>query len=288
MTTFHPEVKADDAAPPVAGSSTLLVERKKKAPKGHHAIIDRVRFLAAPLAILSGLALWEIAARLELMNPLFLPKFTAVIRRLWPLLTSGELNEDFAASAGPYFIGIALAASTGIVLGLAMGLIPIVNSALMPWVMIFNSIPRIALIPMIIVILGIGNTMHFFVVFMTAVFPILLNVATGSATVDPHLKQMGKSFGAGTPLVIRKIVLPATVPFMIAGLRLALGRSLVGIIVAELFAARAGIGYRLFQYGDVFDTTGVYSMVIIIAAVGVVFNQGLAMLERRLSVWRTA
>jgi NitT/TauT family transport system permease protein len=288
MTTFRSDVQTEPPVPASSGTSTLLVERRKKAAKRHHALLDKVRFLAAPLAILTGLAAWEIAARLELMNPLFLPEFTAVMRRLWPLLISGELNEDFAASAGPYFIGIALASTTGIVLGLAMGLIPIVNSALMPWVMIFNSIPRIALIPMIIVMLGIGNTMHFFVVFMTAVFPILLNVATGSATVDPHLKQMGKSFGAGSNLVIRKIVLPATVPFMIAGLRLALGRSLVGIIVAELFAARAGIGHRLFQYGDVFDTTGVYSMVIIIAAVGVVFNQGLAMLERRLSVWRTA
>jgi ABC-type nitrate/sulfonate/bicarbonate transport system permease component len=286
MTTIGSDVH-EVVAPPDARAGTL-VERRRVEPPRYAAAGRRLRRFAAPVAIIVGLVLWEVASRVELVDPLFLPRFTDVVGELWPLLSSGELNRDFVASGIPFLAGVLLATAIGITLGLAMGLIPVLNASLMPWVMICNSIPRIALIPMIIVILGISTSMHLFVVLLSATFPVLLNVASGSASVDPHLKLMASSFGASRGLVIRKVVLPATVPFMIAGLRLALGHALIGIIVAELFASKDGIGHRLFQAGHLFDTTGVYAMVIVIAAVGVLINQGLGFFERRLSVWRTS
>lgn len=155
-----------------------------------------------------------------------------------------------------------------------------------PFVAALNATPRVALLPLIVIWIGIGLASKVAIVFLGAVFPIIFNMMTALRTLDASIVRMARSFGAQDGQIFRTIALPASVPFLIAGLRLGAGRGLVGIVVGELYAATAGVGFLIAQFGATFQTDRVFVGVLIITLGGVSLDVVLRFLERRFELWR--
>jgi NitT/TauT family transport system permease protein len=155
-----------------------------------------------------------------------------------------------------------------------------------PWVSMLYATPIIALGPLFILWLGIGAASKIAIVFLTAVFPILINTVSGLTNTDRNLIEVARSFGAGARQIYIKVRMPAALPFIIAGLRLSVARALVGVVVAELFGARAGLGFLILNSAQAFDTAGLFVGVIILAIAGVVAVELLKWLESALAPWR--
>ena len=155
-----------------------------------------------------------------------------------------------------------------------------------PFVTSLYSVPRVALLPLIILWLGIGIESKVAVVFLGAVFPVIVNVMTGMRTVDEALVKCARAFGADNRQVLWTVALPGSVPFMVAGTRLGAGRGLVGIVVGELVASQAGIGHMMSRAGATFQTDKVFVGVILLAAFGLLLSKSLGALEARVDAWR--
>lgn len=248
------------------------------------------RVLSASVGLLSiavGLIVWEIVARREWVDPLFLPRLSDVLDELWSQVSSGDLNEHLVSSGLTFSGGLALSIGIGIPLGLLIGRVPLADRVAAPWLMAFNSVPRIAFIPMLIVMFGLGTQSRIAVVFMTSVFPLVINTASGSRSVDPLLLQMAKSYDVRRSLVFRRIILPATVPYVFAGVHVAVAQGLIGVVVGEMFAANSGVGYQLFRYSSLYRIPAVFAMMIVLGFAGVCLSTLTARLERHFSAWRT-
>ncbi len=237
-------------------------------------------------SLVGGLAAWETIAQLELVEPLFLPKLSDILQDLWKLISSGQLNEHLWVSGQEFGAGILLAIAVGVALGLAMGTSQRVDRALIWWVSGFDAIPRIAFTPLLIVWFGIGLASKIVLVFLSALFPITLATAAGVRTTSRELLEMADSFGIPPDMRFRSVILPAAVPFIVTGIRLGIARGLVGIVVGELFAARAGIGYLLATAGASFSMVRVFAMVIVLAVAGITLTTLARALERRFDSWR--
>jgi NitT/TauT family transport system permease protein len=146
--------------------------------------------------------------------------------------------------------------------------------------------PVIALGPLFVLWLGIGVGSKIAIIFLTSVFPILINTIVGLTTTDRNLIEVARAYGASERQIFTKIRLPSATPFVIAGLRLGVARALVGVVVAELFGARAGLGFMILGSAQNFDTAGLYVGVLILAVAGIVSVELLKALERRLAPWR--
>lgn len=230
-------------------------------------------------------ALWEVIAR-GIDNTLFLAPLTAVVVRGLDLWGSGELQTHIWVSFIEFAGGFALSAIVGILFGVVMAASISVRGLFDPWVSMFYATPIIALGPLFILWLGIGVASKIAIVFLTAVFPILINTVAGLTTTDRNLLDVARSFGATGAQIYRKVRLPAALPFIIAGLRLGVARALVGVVVAELFGARAGLGFLILSAAQSFDTAGLFVGVLILAVAGVVSVEALKWLETRLAPWR--
>jgi NitT/TauT family transport system permease protein len=153
--------------------------------------------------------------------------------------------------------------------------------------MALNSIPRIALIPIIILFAGIGDTARTTVVVVTAIFPIIVNVAAGLRNVDPDILEMGNAFGAGPFARFTSISLPASVPFLLAGFRISVAQGLIGVVIAEFFASNEGLSWLLFRASSLFDIPTVYCMMVLLGLTGVLLSEAAKRLEARFEGWRT-
>jgi NitT/TauT family transport system permease protein len=239
------------------------------------------------LSIIGGFALWELVARAGLVDELFLPPLSSVLAELGALISDGSIGKHVWASGSVLIIGLALSILGGFPLGLLIGRSKVMDTVLSPWLMAFNSVPRIAFIPMLVVVFGIGVSSKVTVVILSAAFPLIINVAAGARTIDPLLVQMARSMGAKRRLVFRAVIIPGVVPFALAGFRVALAQGLIAVVVAELFAATAGIGFLLFRASSLYDIPLVYAMILVLGAAGVLLSQGAKLLERKFESWRT-
>jgi len=236
-------------------------------------------------SFLIAAVLWEVCAR-AIGNTLFLAPLTAVAQRGVELWTSGELQTHIWVSFIEFAGGFLLSAIGGILFGVVMAGSISVRGLFDPWVSMLYATPVIALGPLFILWLGIGVASKIAIVFLTAVFPILINTVSGLTTTDRNWLEVARSLGATPAQIYRKVRLPAALPFIIAGLRLGVARALVGVVVAELFGARAGLGFLILSTAQVFDTAGLFVGVIILAVAGVVSVEALKWLETRLAPWR--
>jgi NitT/TauT family transport system permease protein len=159
--------------------------------------------------------------------------------------------------------------------------------ALDPFVTFFNSIPRVSLTPLFIIWFGIGINSKIAVVFLGAIFAIVINTAAATRNLDPALVRAARSFGASDAQLFRTVVLPGSVPFILTGLRLGLAHALTGVVVAELVAAQAGVGLMMAQAGQTFQTSKVFVGLVIVAGAGVLLTFVLQRIERRFQSWRT-
>lgn len=236
--------------------------------------------------VLTLLVLWQWFGTADEANELFTSYPTKVVATGWDLVQNGELAGDIAISGREFLSGFGLAIVTGIPLGLLMGRYRPVNALFDPLVSFFYATPRIALLPLMIIWLGIGINSKIAVVFLGAVFAILINTLAGVNNLDEALLRRAHSFGANEFQIFRTIALPGSVPFILSGLRLGLGHALVGVVVGELYAATAGVGYLIAVAGNTFQTEKVMVGVLIIAGMGVIFTTILKRIENHFQSWR--
>ncbi|HVZ51398.1 MAG TPA: ABC transporter permease [Pseudolabrys sp.] len=230
--------------------------------------------------------LWEIVARVVVKNPLFFTSLVDVVERGIALWQSGELQTHIWTSFVEFAGGYLLAAVLGILGGIGMAASKTARGFFDPWMSMLYSTPILALGPLFILWLGIGMTSKIAVIFMVAVFPILINTLVGLTTTDRLLLDVGRSLGATPHQLYLKVRIPAALPYIIAGLRLSVARALVGVVVAELFGARAGLGFLILQSAQSFDTAAMFVGVVILAAAGVGSVALLKLVERKMAPWR--
>ncbi len=231
-------------------------------------------------------ALWILAARQFGRNvvPTPLATFEAAQR----LIAEGRLQTALGASLKVYLFGFGLAVVCGIPVGVLMGGFRVLGKSLEVYVFALAATPRVAFIPLIIVIMGLGADAKIFIIFLGALMPILINTYAGVLAVDEELVEMARSVGARRQRIFISIVLPSAVPFVVAGMRLGATIGLINTVVAELYTAVSGLGGLLAIYGNTFRMAEYFVVVIMLATVGVVVTEVLRHAETRLARWRGA
>ena len=246
----------------------------------------RIEFRRGFLSILGGLLLWEALARLLLENELLIPPPSSVLRSMWQLTLSGALNQHFLATLLEFAYGLTTACLIGIMIGYLMGMYSWLDELLDPWIATLYSIPVIAFVPLIIIWFGIGMFSKIIVVFKITVVAVILNTAAGIKTIDPVWLEVSKSSRLTPWETTYKIRLPATLPYIITGIRLGVGRALLGVIVAELMAANAGLGYLLRDASETWDSPKLFVAVTLLAVMGLVSFTLIKKAEQKLAPWR--
>jgi NitT/TauT family transport system permease protein len=232
--------------------------------------------------------LWEAIARADLVNPLFFPKATDVFSALYNGFADGTILPQLAHSLSNLLIGLVIAAAIGIPVGLLMGASRIADLVLSPYVWAMTSLPRVALVPLLILILGFGNAMQLTIIVLSAVFPIMVNCMAGVKTVDPSLLRAGRVFGADRIQMYTKVILPFTLPFVIAGVNQGIARGLVGMLIGELLGGGGnGLGFLLDRASQQFDSATLYGVLILLAVMAVALVQTMRVVERRAAPWRS-
>lgn len=242
--------------------------------------------LAKTAAIGALLALWEVAPRVGLVDRTFLPPFDEVARAWWGLLGDGQLAANTQASLVRSFSGFGLAVAVAVPLGLLIGWYRPVANLLGPLLQVFLNTAALALLPVFVLLLGIGEISKISIVLYACSWPILLNTISAVGDVDPTLLKLAKSMDLSTPRLFQKVILPASVPTIFTGIRLAGAISIVVLVAAEMVGAKAGLGYLINASQYNFEIPQMYAGIITISAIGVAFNQLLVAVERRLSSWR--
>lgn len=246
---------------------------------------ERETTLLALITVLGFLTLWELAPHLHLGNPNFTSSPSRIVAAAQWLFAHGFLY-DIRVSAAEFALGMGLAVVVGIPVGILLGWYRRPRAMFEPFIIALYSLPRVALMPLLILWLGIGIYSKVAVVFLGAVFPITVSVMAGMTTIDAVLLQCARAFAATDRQIFSTLALPSTVPFLITGLRLGVGRGLVGIVVGELIASRAGIGHMMARAGATFQIDKVFVGVMVLVLVGVTLNEVLRAIERRFESWR--
>ena len=248
-------------------------------------VFSRGRYIAGLMSILAGLALWEFLSRLVVANALFLAAPTQIFAAIYNLAITGQLWPHIAISAAEFAIGYVIASLLGIVIGFAMASSEVGKKILQPWIAGLYATPTIALAPLFILWLGIGIWSKVLVVIFLVLFPVTINTEAGLRTTSARLMEMLRSFGATQWQIFFKLSLPSAVPFILAGLKLGIGRGLIGVVVAELFGSRAGLGRLISQSADAFNMPELFAGVFILAVAGIVMTAGFTRLERMVVPW---
>ncbi|MBZ5584165.1 MAG: ABC transporter permease [Acidobacteriia bacterium] len=247
---------------------------------------DHERPIIGGGTLLSVLLIWELVARSGLVDPLFLSSPIMIAQAGVALFEDGEIWTHLEVSGSEFVLGYALAAAVGIPLGLATGWYRRLSYLLGPFIDTLNAVPRLTLMPIIVIWFGIGIWSKAIVAFLGAVLPILIATHSGVKTNEVRFLQVARSFSASELKIFSSIILPGTVPFIFTGLKYAIGRALLGVVVGELYAATAGLGYMIGSAGDTFQTDVVFFGVLIFTAVGLISVGVLNALERRFETWR--
>jgi ABC-type nitrate/sulfonate/bicarbonate transport system permease component len=244
------------------------------------------RIVLGGLFLVALVGLWELEAAFDLEPAILLPSPGEVLGAFGDLFASPDLWADVAASGQEFIYGFALAAVVGVALGLAIGWYVRLGYLVDPFVMFIYAIPRVALAPLLIVWLGIGLSSKVALVFLTAVFSVLLNTSSGIRSLDSNLLRVARCFGASDLQIFRTIALPGSVPFILGGLRLAVGQALIAVFVAELLGAQHGIGAMIEHAGEQFQTAKVFSGLVIFAFAGLALSALVRTVERHFDAWR--
>ena len=235
-------------------------------------------------SVLCFLAAWEFYGRRT--DPLLLTYPTAVLWAAVQLIRSGELLRQLLVSLASLSVGFGASLLLGVGLGLAAGRSRLAEAILDPHINALYATPQVALTPLLMMWFGLGFTVKVVIVFLFAFFPILINTASGVKNVSASMVEVGRAYMASEAQILFKVVFPAALPFIMAGVRLAVGRGLVGMIVAELFTAITGLGAMLTLYGNLFETAKMFVVIIVLGLLGVGLIRATQALERRMDRWK--
>jgi NitT/TauT family transport system permease protein len=270
-----------------AQEEVLLDVRVAEASRLYKFYLNQEKKILGTTAVVLFLATWELVGGVfQWVNPMFMSAPSLIFHAAVQLFSSGEIWNDLRVSGIEFFWGYALSVVVGIPFGIAVGWYKKMAYVFDPFVNALYSTPRVALLPLVIIWLGIGILSKVGIIFLGAVFPIMINARDGVKTTPYNLLTAARSFGASEWQIFRSVVLPSTVPFLISGLRLGVGRALIGVMVGELYAATAGIGFMITVAGATFQTDKVFVGVLVFSITGMISMDLLGRLEKRFDKWR--
>jgi NitT/TauT family transport system permease protein len=237
-------------------------------------------------AVIAFFVFWEFAARG--MNPLFISYPTAIFRAAWAITESGELPQAFFTSMEPFVLGLAISIVGGVVIGVLIAQFWFLEYTLDPFINALYAVPRIALLPLIMLWAGLDVTGKVAIIVSVAIFPVIINTYSGIKDVRGSLIEIGRAYCATEWQIFTKIILPAAVPYIMAGIRLAVGLAIIGMIVAEFFTSVSGLGGLIVLYANSFATAKLFVMIIVVGVLGAVLSELVIYIERRFSRWRVS
>ncbi|WP_295458574.1 ABC transporter permease [uncultured Thiodictyon sp.] len=231
-------------------------------------------------------ATWEFVARAHLVDPMFSSSPSQVLLTGWELINNGTLLKHVLASGKVFLTGFGLAVILGIPIGVALGWFKWFNRAFSPLVSAFYTMPRIALMPLFIIWFGLGMGSKVALILLSAIFPLIVNMQVAMQNIDADYKRVGIAYGANQWQLFSTVALPSSIPFLLTGLRLAMGRGLLGVVAAEVFGGAEGLGYMIQYAGATFQIDVVFVGVVVIATIGVIMDRSLAYASRRVDSWK--
>lgn len=265
----------------------LLDVRVAEASKLYKFYLSQEKKILGAAGVTIFLIIWELVGNvLQLINPMFMSAPSLIAKAAIDLFSSGEIYNDLYISGTELLWGYLLSAAVAIPFGIMVGWYKKMSYIFDPFINAMNATPRVALLPLVIIWLGIGILSKVGIIFLGAVFPILINSRDGVKTTPLNLLNAARSFGASEWMIFKAVVLPSTIPFILSGLRQGLGRAIVGVMVGELYAATAGIGFMITVAGATFQTDKVFVGVLVFALTGMIGTEILAKIEKRFDKWR--
>jgi ABC-type nitrate/sulfonate/bicarbonate transport system permease component len=270
-----------------AQEEVLLDVRVAEASRLYKFYLNQEKKILGTSAVVVFLTIWELTGGVfQLVNPMFMSSPSLIFKAAVQLFASGEIWNDLRVSGIEFFWGYVLSVVVAIPFGIMVGWYKRASYLFDPFINAMNATPRVALLPLVIIWLGIGILSKVGIIFLGAVFPILINTRDGVKTTPYNLLTAARSFGASEWQIFKSVVLPSTLPFILTGLRLGVGRALIGVMVGELYAATAGIGFMITVAGATFQTDKVFVGVLIFALSGMISMELLTKLENRFDKWR--
>lgn len=253
-------------------------DKRRAMTSMHHRLVS----LGSVIVVLIA---WQIVG--SRIDPIFLSTPTKIASAAGTMISDGSLLPAFMASIKPMLLGYVIAAAIGIPLGLVIGRSKVVEAAVGSFIVAGYAMPLVALIPLFVLWFGLHTEVKIVVVATMSVFPVVINTWAGAQAVDRTLVEVGKAFGVRPVGIVRKIVLPASVPFIISGLRLGVGRAVIGIIIAEFFTAISGLGGLVLNAGQSFDTASMFVPIIILMLLGIGLTRLVGYVERKVAPWQS-
>lgn len=242
-----------------------------------------------PLVSAAGvLATWELLSRTGAISPMFFPPPSSIMVVLAGMISSGELAGDIGITVVRVFIGFIIGAGSGTALGLAMGASPRLGAQLDPWVAALHPTPKIAVLPLILVVFGIGEASKITLAALGAFFPMLINTVAGVRQISPIYFEVARSYGADRRRLFTRVVLPGSLPLIMAGARISINVALMLTIAAELVAAQRGLGQVIWFAWQTLRIEQVYAGLFVTSVLGIVFSVLLEGVARRVMPWRAA
>lgn len=251
--------------------------------KPANSVLFRVLSILSPLTLL---VFWELFARLQLIDIRLFSSPTLIFKAFIPLLLSGELLYNTLISVYRVIWGFVAGAVPGILLGISMGLSPVVRSAIEPMISATYPIPKLALMPLILLVFGLGETSKIFTIAIGVFYLVVINTMAGVLSIEKIYLDVARNFGANRKDFYLTVALPGALPMVFAGLKLGMGMALILIVAAELSAAKAGVGWMIWRAYDMFAIEQMFVALIMLSVLGYIFSLLLDWLERLVLPWK--
>ena len=260
-------------------------QRRQNATKAFRRRLSAVnRGLISIVSVIALLLLWEALGRD--VNPIFASYPSAIMAAGVDMIRKGLLARAFLQSMEPLIAGFIMSAVFGVPIGLMLGRSPVAEAAFGIYITAGYATPLVALVPLYILWFGLGFAVKVAIIFTLGVFPVIINTWQGVKNVPRTLVEVGVAFVATRTMIVREIIVPATLPYIMTGLRLCVGRCIIGVVVAEFFTSISGLGGIILQAGDSFDTAQLFVPIIILMALGVGLTWFVSWLEHKVAPWR--
>ena len=252
-----------------------------KLPNG--GLFIRVVSVLSPLTLLLA---WELFARVHAIDTRLFSSPSLIIQAFVPLLFSGELIYNTAVSVQRVILGFIVGAVPGIILGISMGLSPFVRSAVEPMIAATYPIPKLAIMPLILLVFGLGETSKVFTIAIGVFYLVVINTMAGVLNIDKIYLDVARNYGANRRDFYLTVAFPGALPMIFAGLKLGMGMALILIVAAELSAAKAGVGWMIWRAYDMFDIEQMFVALIVLSGLGYIFSLLLDAVERWIVPWK--
>lgn len=247
------------------------------------------RYIMNTLSVLSPLSLllvWEGLARTGIIDTRLLSSPSLILRSLWPLVASGELLHNTLVSVQRIVLGFIAGSVPGVLLGVAMGLSPLVRSAIEPMIQATYPIPKLAIMPLILLVFGLGETSKVFTIAIGVFYLVVINSMAGVLHIDKIYMDVAKNFGANRKDYYLTVALPGALPMIFTGLKLGMGMALILVVAAEMSAAKAGVGWMIWRAYDMFAIEQMFVALIVLSVLGYLFSIALDVAEHWVIPWK--